>query len=187
MADLIAWILLCVVLLAAAIDDWRTGLIHNRLIYPALILGLIYWTGVGFANAGLAGAGDGFARSFMALLAGAVPAAVIFAIGGLGGGDIKLMGAIGALTGRWECVLGAAVYGSILAAVIAVVVMIRKGLVARTFRRILGAALTAAAGVKPHLPEDSPRIPLGVPLGIGAALAGAEVLVGLKLPWSPVW
>ncbi|MCX5660534.1 MAG: prepilin peptidase [Planctomycetota bacterium] len=187
MADVIAWIFLTVALVAAGIDDWRTGLIHNRLIYPALVFGLLFWTCVGFRQNGFPGAADGFTRAFLAFLAGAAPTAVIFAAGGLGGGDIKLMGAIGAMTGRWECVLGAAVYGSVLAAVMALVLMVRKRIVAQTLRRVFGAALTAVAGVKPNLPDDSPRIPLGVPLGIGGILAGAEVLLGLRLPWTPVW
>lgn len=187
MAELIAWILLALAMLIAAVDDYRTGMIHNRIVYPALLLGLVYWTLVGFLRGGVEGAGDGLGRSALALLAGAAPMAIIFASGALGGGDVKLMGVIGALSGRWECVLGAAVYGFLLAGLMALAIMLRHRVAIRTLQRLFGAVLTFVAGVKPNLPDDSPRVPLGVPLGLGAAVAGAEVLLGLRLPWTPAW
>ena len=72
--------------LTAAVSDWRTRRIPNRLTIPVFFLGLAYQ--IGFNGlAGLADAGLGFAIGFGTLF-------VLWMIGGGGGGDVKLMGAL---------------------------------------------------------------------------------------------
>lgn len=182
-----AMALLCVVLIVAAIMDWRTGRVSNRLTYPAILLGL-GWAALGgwldHGAAGAWGAWGGLQAGLLGLGAGLLPFYVIFTAGGLGGGDAKLMGAVGAISADWRCVLAAAVYAFLIAFVMAVVVMIRRGLVRRTASRLFGAALMTSARVKPDLPDDSPRIPFAVAICLGGILAGFEVLLGLRTPWA---
>jgi len=72
----------------AAVSDLRTRRLPNWLTVPAFAAGLLAHTVVnGFAGLGFALLG--FATGFGLLL-------VLWLIGGGGGGDVKLMGALGA-------------------------------------------------------------------------------------------
>ena len=72
--------------LTAAVCDWRTRRIPNRLTIPVFFLGLVYQVAFN-GPAGLGDAGLGFAVGFGTLF-------VLWMIGGGGGGDVKLMGAL---------------------------------------------------------------------------------------------
>lgn len=176
--------LLGVVLIVAAVSDLRHGIVPNRLTVPAMLLGLLLHGTEGLIQQGLTGMGHELIQAFAALLAGLIPMALLFLAGGLGGGDVKLVGAVGAITSSWQCVLAAAFYGFVLAAVIAVVLMVRHRIVKRTLHRLLGAALSAYGKSKAELPTDSPSVPFALALCLGGVLAGAEHLLGLTLPWS---
>ena len=76
---------------AAAAFDHRTGRIPNALTFSGIALGV----GFGFCAGG---AGGGLASLFGALLAAIVPA-FLNRIGAMGGGDVKLFAALGAITG----------------------------------------------------------------------------------------
>ena len=82
--------------LTAAITDARTRRIPNKLTLPMFLLGVIYqlafngWSGspdFRIGEAGLANALQGFALGFGTLF-------VLWLVGGGGGGDVKLMGAL---------------------------------------------------------------------------------------------
>lgn len=184
MAQTLSFIVLCPVLLAAAVVDVRTGRVPNWLTLPAILIGLLLHAGAGLAEGGWGGLQEGLAASGLGLLAAFVPFAVIFFAGGIGGGDVKLMTAVGALGASWPMVLSTAFYALLLAAFAAVALMIRHGLVRRTMARILGAALTAAARVKPNIPSDSPRVPFAVGVCVGGIVAGLEHLLTWNMPWS---
>ncbi len=82
---------LVLTVLVAAYTDWRRRIIPNWLTLPAM--------GIGLLLGGLAGASSGFLDSLLGLFAcGAIPYWV-FRQGGMGGGDLKLFAAIGALAG----------------------------------------------------------------------------------------
>lgn len=98
MAEKIAWALLVAGLILAAVADWRTGKIPNRLTYPGILLGLAFWAAAGMAASGLSGEGQGLIQAGVGMAAGYVPFMIIFAMGGLGGGDVKLMAMVGALS-----------------------------------------------------------------------------------------
>ena len=80
--------LVCVGLFTAVAAAWdlRMRRIPNKLTLPVFGLGLLY-QGVFYGWAGLANAGQGFAIGFGLLF-------VLWIIGGGGGGDVKLMGAL---------------------------------------------------------------------------------------------
>lgn len=176
--------LLAIVLLAAAVCDWRTGKIFNWLTYPAILAGLALATIGGYAVNGPAGAWEGFCGSCLGLAAGFIPMAIIFYSGGLGGGDVRLVAAIGAIGASWEFVLSSVVYSVFFIAVMALGVMLLRGIFWRTLRTVLLALFMTASKVRPVLPSDSPRIPLGVGFCLGGLLAGMETMLRVPMPWS---
>jgi len=168
--------ILTVVLVAAAIADLRTGKVHNRLTYPAIAVGLIGHTLCGLladneVSMGLYGSLAGLAVGFLPMLG-------VWMAGGIGGGDVKLMAAVGALSG-WRFAVMALFYGLIVAAVMAFVVMIRRRIVGRTLGRILRFCLLLFTPTRPADPAtpESPTVPFGFALCIGSALALAELLI----------
>jgi prepilin peptidase CpaA len=85
-----ALVLLAVALISAFTDLVR-GKIYNAVTYPAIVVGVVLQVWLHGA-AGLPLALAGFAVGFF-------PAFVLFVLGGMGGGDVKLLGAIGAIAG----------------------------------------------------------------------------------------
>ncbi len=103
--DAASWIFIAAVTvftLTAAVCDFRTKKIPNRLTVPAFAAALIYHGAVGAYTGGWSGCAwallmalAGFGVGFGILL-------VLWLIGGGGAGDVKLMGAVGAWLGPWN-------------------------------------------------------------------------------------
>jgi prepilin peptidase CpaA len=85
-----AAVLLAVAVVCAITDLWK-GKIYNAITYPAMAIGVVLAL-VQHGASGIFFALGGFAVGFF-------PAFVLFALGGMGGGDVKLLGAIGAIAG----------------------------------------------------------------------------------------
>jgi prepilin peptidase CpaA len=85
-----AGVVLVAVLITAATDLWKFK-VHNLLTLPLLAGGLIYH-GVMEGAAGLANSGLGMLFGFGVLI-------VLYMLGGMGGGDVKLFAAVGAWLG----------------------------------------------------------------------------------------
>jgi len=83
--------LLSALAVACAVTDLWKGRIYNAITYPAIALGLALHLALG-GWAGLSTAIGGFAVGFF-------PAFILFVLGGLGGGDVKLLAAIGTIAG----------------------------------------------------------------------------------------
>jgi len=176
MPPVVAFSILAAVLVAAAYTDVRRGKVYNVVTYPAVAAGLI---GHGVFG-GLTGteSGMGLYDSLAGLAAGFGPMLVMWLAGGIGGGDAKLMGAVGALAG-WRFALAAMFYGFAVAALMALVVLLRRRILRRTLARIgrfLYLALTPGKGADPA-GADSPKIAFGLALSAGAGLAMVEAVV----------
>lgn len=180
----------------SAATDLKTGKVYNRHTYTFALAGLAFWSVAGFFCAasghGLAGAGEGFTRAGLGLLAGFLPCMVLHFLFGLGMGDAKCLGAMGALFASWEGVLGTAFYGLVAGVFTSLAVLAWRGQL-RAFGRNVGLiALQAAAVKRPDVPSQHP-VPFCLPLAIGAALSGIEQLLGVALPWAhlsphaPAW
>jgi len=102
---------------AAAFDDLRRNVVSNWINALALLAGLLYrgvhggWTGVGL---GLAGAAVGFGTFLL-----------VYCLGAMGGGDVKLMAAFGSLLGP-SGILLAALLAAPIGALIAAVCLVRN-------------------------------------------------------------
>ncbi|MFZ0737825.1 MAG: A24 family peptidase [Candidatus Acidiferrales bacterium] len=150
-------------------SDWRSRRIPNRMTVPALLMGIAVnaffsgWTGVKFS---LEGAG----------LALAILLPVVI-LRGLGAGDWKMMGALGAFVGPRGIVV-ILVFAIMIGGVMAIYAMIRQRRVIETLKN-LWILVTGffIFGLRPNLKVslDNPGL-IKLPFGVAAAAATAFVL-----------
>lgn len=116
--------------------------------------------------------GHGALAALLGFAAGLAVFFPFFALGGLGGGDVKLMAALGAWVG-WSPVLWTALYGSVAGGVIAIGVGFAHGYLRQAFSNIGGLLLVwRVQGVRP-VPAftlehgNGPRLPYAIPIFVG--------------------
>jgi len=107
-------VILAITLIISLITDLKSRLIYNVVTIPAAISGFAL-NGIFFGVDGLKNSAIGFTIGF-----------VVFMMFGMGGGDIKLMGAVGALKG-WLFTLTSVMYIGIIGGLFAIVYLIWKG------------------------------------------------------------
>jgi prepilin peptidase CpaA len=148
--------------------DVRTRRIPNLLTLPAAVLGL--------AAAAAAHGGTGAVSSAAGVAVGLMLFFPLFALKGLGAGDVKLMGALGAWLGA-TTVLGVAFYTSLAGGVLAVALIV-KHRYGRQAVRNLWLLLThwRVSGLRPLdaltlEKAQGPKLPYALPIAVGLALA----------------
>jgi prepilin peptidase CpaA len=157
------WLLAVIFSLAAAVTDFRWRRIPNWLTYPAVPIAIaLHWkiAGAHAALLSLAGAALGFAILIPFLL-----------LGGLGGGDCKLVAALGAFfePRRLIVILFFALIVNLLMAVVVIFWNRKFGQSARNFAR-LTSALFLFRSPGADLTIENPQASK-VPFGIAAAIA----------------
>jgi prepilin peptidase CpaA len=174
-------IVMLTLLALAAYFDLSQRRIPNFLTFPVILWGLIsYITSGGF---------HGLLFSLSGLTVGIAVFLIPFALGGMGAGDVKLMGAIGALAGV-GFVTTAAIYAALWGGVLAVVYLVANKRLLGTLKKVFGFVLrpiltllamrlrnpallqltdsfTLPAGTE----EKPVYIPYGVAISLGALLA----------------
>ncbi len=152
---------------AACWFDVRTRRIPNWLTFPAAAAGLVAAT--------LAHGGQGTVSSGSGLLVGLALFFPLFVLRGLGAGDVKLMGALGAWLGT-SVIFGVAFYTTLAGGVLALGLMVAHGY-ARQAARNLWLLLThwRVFGLKPlnSLTLETsagPKLPYALPIATGVAL-----------------
>jgi prepilin peptidase CpaA len=152
------------VVLTAAVIDVRTHRIPNILTFGSAAVALVYHAWAGGAQ-GLGASAGGWAIGVALFLP-------MFLLRGMGGGDVKLLGAVGAWLGPMG-VLYAGLYSVLAGGVLALVVGGMHGYLGKAFSNIWGLlGLWRTAGIQP-LPgltiEDSvgPRLAYGVAIAAG--------------------
>jgi prepilin peptidase CpaA len=174
---------ICLAMIASAIIDWWMFKVPNWLTFPVIVsgwvFGLVHTLGghivAGDGDGGIGGSLAGTAWGFALLLP-------IYAIGGMGAGDVKMtmgfgswLGAFfGIAEGWWHILLGFAA-GAIVGGIIALVMMAVRGQYRENLQHtqsILLDLFTAGSisKVSAKAKERRPRwhrLPYGVPLCIG--------------------
>jgi len=156
--------LLLALLVPATVMDFTRHRIPNYLTYPALVLGLCLaalswgWTGLG--------------NHLIGTFAAGIPLFLIFLSGSLGGGDVKLMAAVGAIVGfpnALNALLASIMVGGLCAALILIWQGRLWGLVQYAW-----STLGYRAGILSQAPQPPPThrdsFPFGVAIAIGSCL-----------------
>jgi len=184
--EYVAWAVLAVVLVAAAVFDLRRGIVYNGLTYPAILAGLalgaLQGAAAGDTVAGLADHVLGFGFGFGILL-------VAYILGGMGGGDVKLMGAVGALLG-WQdwAALHAVFYSFLVGAALGLILMVWRGQVRVVLRRLWVAIRILplpTATLDEAAATTTFRVPFGFAACVGTLWYLVESIIGESL-WDVV-
>ncbi len=152
--------------MTGAVTDVRTNRIPNWLTYGSLLAALAIrgyleaWYGLG---AGVIGALVGGGAFFL-----------LFVLGGMGAGDVKLMAAVGAWTGARQVLvvmIGSAIAGGVLA-LFYIVFYRRIGSTVRSMGELIRFHLTTGIGAHPDLNLQSSgviRVPYGLAIAAGTS------------------
>ncbi|PYR77704.1 MAG: peptidase A24 [Acidobacteria bacterium] len=155
------------VAVAACAFDVSRQRIPNALTFGAAAAALI--------TAAVIGGVSGFGVSAAGWLTGLVLFLPVYAVGGMGGGDVKLLAALGAWLGP-ATIFHAALYTAIAGAVLAIIIMVAKQCVRQTLSNINMMLLhwRVAGLTAPPLTLEtstSPKLAYAVPMLIGTVIA----------------
>lgn len=149
-------------------SDVGTRRIPNALTLSGMGIGLT----LGAFSSGITGGLVSLGGLALALAILIVP----FALGGIGGGDVKMMAAVGALVGP-KVLLASLLVGMLLGGLVAAGVLWRRGRL-REKLHATGAMVRSALLTRswdplraPASSEDAVTLPYSVPLGLGTAFA----------------
>jgi len=147
--------------------DLRTRRISNVLTFGAALSGVGFhlvdggWTAAGWAAVGW--------------MTGLVLFLPFFVLRGIGGGDVKLLAALGAWLGPGATVW-LAIFSALAGGVLALIVAFATGYTRQAFRNLWGLlTFWRIAGIRPHpgVSLDStgaPRLPYALPIAAGLVL-----------------
>lgn len=158
--------LVCLVLIVAAYIDGKQLRVPNWLTFPMVLSGLVFnvsvdgWTGLG--------------NGLLGMIVGLACLLPLYAVGGMGAGDVKLMAGIGAWLG-WEVTFYGFCVSTVVGAVMAVLMVLYKRDVTRHYAQLL-VILTEWMHIKN--PKELSRLaaerkpsmlllPYGIPICIG--------------------
>ena len=162
-------------LILCAYWDLRYRRIPNWATLPGVALGL-GMNGLFFHWQGMKTSGLGLLVGFGALV-------VLFVLNWMGGGDVKLMAAVGALKG-YPFVVSALFYSLLVGVVIGVAMLIWNRKALRTFKSlfyVIGSRVTKLVPRQEIDREQGQKIPFGLAIVFGTALA---MIVGYA--WNPL-
>ncbi|WP_409226787.1 A24 family peptidase [Gudongella sp. SC589] len=172
--------LLLILVTVSSYHDVTSKRIPNFITIPVILWGLLTYT-VFDGYAGLKFSGLGFLVGLGVFL-------VPYILGGMGGGDVKLMAAIGALKG-WRFVLYTTVYTGLAGGVIVILILIKEKKLWITLKRVVAIILKPIIFIitltfnsdllkrvnnwllKTQVDWEKRYIPYGVAIGIGAVIS----------------
>jgi prepilin peptidase CpaA len=154
-----------IVALAAVVFDLRTRRIPNELTFGAAALAFTFTLVTGGAS--------GLGASVLGWMLGAVLFFPIFAVGGMGAGDVKLLAALAAWLGPGETVY-LAIFASISGGVLAVFVSLSRGYLGQAFSNIWMMLMHWRVAGPSEVPgltlgdaPTAPRLAYAIPIAIG--------------------
>jgi len=173
-----ASVIAIVVCAVAAATDLRSGLIPNWLTYPLIV-------GAPLVHGWLSGPGALLSSLVALLLCGLVPY-LMFRRGGIGGGDVKLFAALGALLG-FDLGLQVELVSLLVACAWGLGVLAFRGQFIAVLRRSLQLLFGAVLPDRWHVSmnsEDFAQVRLGAPIAVAAiAVVAADHVASIG--WLP--
>jgi len=172
-------LLLCGVLLLAAIYDRRFHRIPNLLTYPTMVIGLAYHC--------LTNGLDGLLFSAGGLALGIGILMLPYLMGGMGAGDAKLMGAVGSVLGHRRVFI-AFLFAAVVGGIYALVHLVIRHKYRRDFIRRSGISLKTFAFTGQFVPipasnnEEEPKLPYGIAIAFGTMFYVLLGLLGYEFP-----
>lgn len=159
--------LVCVLLIVAAWIDGKQLRVPNWLTFPMVFAGLAF-------NAYAAG-WVGLGGALLGMVVGLLCLLPLYAVGGMGAGDVKLMAGIGAWLG-WETTFYAFCVSTIVGAVMAVIMVLYKKAFARHYANFVMILLEWSSVRDPRklsnlAAERKPNmllLPYGIPICVGS-------------------
>jgi prepilin peptidase CpaA len=160
------------------------------LTFPAIIWGILSY----MVMQGL----EGLWFSFLGLFVGLAIFFIPFAMGGMGGGDIKMLGAVGALQG-WKFVFSAAVMAAIAGGVIAIIYLILTGRLLNILKKMTNVILAPLFSLLYHhirweflnrasiyfaRTDPKEKEPVRLPYGVAIATGAMIVMVIDLFQWG---
>lgn len=109
-----------VTLIVAAWIDGKELRVPNWITFPMVGTGFVFNM---FFNPEVVGWGEGLSFAFLGMCAGLMTLLPLYAVGGMGAGDVKLMAGMGAWLG-WNVTLWAFVYTGMVGAALAIVMVL---------------------------------------------------------------
>lgn len=161
-------IILLIVLLISLVTDLKERTIYNKVVLPGMVMGMvinIYFSGL-----------DGLLFSLKGLGVGLGVLLIPFLLGGMGAGDVKLLGAVGAIKGS-AFVFNAFLLSALAGGIIALIILLKQKKVLISLKRILTSLyiLSSNGNVKGletlDTTEYSNIFPYGVAITIGTIVA----------------
>ena len=120
--------LLLMLITASGFCDLKERKIPNRITFTGILIGIIFNI--------VTGGWSGLLQGIVGLLAGLSIFFLPFAMGGMGAGDVKLMGAIGALMG-WRFSVMTAMYSAMVGGIMVLMYLLYTGKLRYTIKKML--------------------------------------------------
>ena len=159
-------IYLITILTICVITDLKSRKIHNKVIFPGLL--------IAFASHMLLGGFQDLLSSLIGFVVGFVVLFIPYLMGGIGAGDVKLLALIGALMGS-SFVLYTSIYMALAGGFIALVLLVKEKKLWSFLKSLPYILCGSRFGVKISVTEEgsllSSTIPYGVAIAVGAILA----------------
>lgn len=163
----------------AAVLDYRTGLIPNRITYPLVFAGALLHVVLAAVSYGRGHIGWVLLETLAGgLICGLVPL-LLWRSGAMGGGDVKLLTGLGAMLGP-ALGLRVELYAFMSAVLAAPIILAHRGVLLSTLKRsaqLVAKPFRRGAAVSPALAEAMTE------LRFGPAICAAMALVAL-LEWK---
>lgn len=162
------WLVAVTLVVAAVIDGWLLK-VPNWLTFPMIISGWIFCT--------VTGGWSGLGESLLGTLVGLACLLPLYAIGGMGSGDVKLLAGVGAWLG-----VATTFYGFLATAIAGGVIAVLMVLVTRSWKRhqamffqILNEVVTIGdptelSTIAAKRKSTMSLLPYGIPIAIGCII-----------------
>lgn len=166
-------IILSIVLIICLLSDMKHQKIYNIVIYPSLIIAIILQG----AYYGI----NGFLMSLLGFFVGFIILLVPYFLGGIGAGDVKLLGLIGAIKGS-VFVLNTALYMCLIGGAIALVIILMHRDTLKFFRELNLWMISFLYGTRYKLETSTSPLLKKYPYGV-AITGGAAICLIFKGAW----